>query len=134
MMIHWLFLNKRAVFKKTIFIFLLICHPDVENNEIFDHFDLRCLSITRKTMRDYNDNLEDGVFEDRDRGPCQTCKRLITKECDGLIHELERLNNLHLVSAGDCQCKYIASKVLHSKEASQTYTGFLNFTNPSNGC
>jgi hypothetical protein len=59
--------------------------------------------------------LEDGSYEEKNRGPCQICKRLIMKECDGLIYELDRLNEVQLVNAGVCPCKYITVEVLLSK-------------------
>lgn len=93
----------KMCFKKS-FIFPSICYT--ESKDICDDFHLKYLSSTRKIMRDYNDNLQDGVYEDKDRGPCETCKRCITNECDGLIQELEKLNGLQLVSAGACRCMY----------------------------
>ncbi|XP_048737240.2 uncharacterized protein LOC125652242 [Ostrea edulis] len=88
--------------------FINCCCPHLssdgdESKDICDDFHLKYLSSTRKIMRDYNDNLQDGVYEDKDRGPCETCKRCITNECDGLIQELEKLNGLQLVSTGACR-------------------------------
>lgn len=56
----------------------------------------KCISSTRKTMRDYSDRIDDGRIRGKDVGPCQTCKNGLVKECKGLEEEIETMRE-HLM-------------------------------------
>ncbi|XP_048736087.1 uncharacterized protein LOC125651504 isoform X2 [Ostrea edulis] len=95
------------------------CHPtwsgDMENGAEECSFHWRnvrkCISSTRKTMRDYSDRIDDGRIRGKDVGPCQTCKNGLVKECKGLEEEIETMRE-HLmrvdvdVDKEICSCMY----------------------------
>lgn len=66
------------------------------------------MSKSRKIIRQYNDDLDDGEHVREDRRPCGVCKDSIHRECQGLVKELEKITSLFaegsLKDLCHCQC------------------------------
>ncbi|XP_022334834.2 uncharacterized protein LOC111131536 isoform X2 [Crassostrea virginica] len=66
------------------------------------------MSKSRKIIRQYNDDLDDGEHVREDRRPCGVCKDSIHRECQGLVKELEKITSLFAEGSlkDICHCQY----------------------------
>lgn len=57
------------------------------------------MSSTRKLIRHCNDHLDDLKYEIEDGRPCERCRESVIKECQGLVHELQRAKDQYQESS-----------------------------------